>query len=193
MVLRSSTSSEDDATAEYDIAALLNDLQESTDRERDLQSQLQLVEEEGEVLRKSLADVEQEKETIDFELERYKMRFGTLDDPKKSEKEKGVTSEKEAELRLQLMVIEQEATVMRRKLVEKEVKNEELEGALARLSERLPDEDDGGESSFMKYFSLLLVQLVLTHLRKVSNCICQSLCQSKSENMIARVHPMYMA
>ncbi|XP_071853810.1 uncharacterized protein [Apostichopus japonicus] len=143
LVLRSSTSSEDDATAEYDIAALLNDLQESTDRERDLQSQLQLVEEEGEVLRKSLADVEQEKETIDFELERYKMRFGTLDDPKKSEKEKGVTSEKEAELRLQLMVIEQEATVMRRKLVEKEVKNEELEGALARLSERLPDEDDG--------------------------------------------------
>lgn len=142
-VLRSSTSSEDDATAEYDIAALLNDLQESTDRERDLQSQLQLVEEESEVLRKSLADVEQEKETIDFELERYKMRFGTLDDPKRAEKEKGVTSEKEAELRLQLMVIEQEATVMRRKLIEQEVKNEELEGALARLSERLPDEDEG--------------------------------------------------
>ena len=53
------------------MAALLNDLQESTERERDLQHQLQLLEEEANAVRKNLALVEQEKEAPDFELERY--------------------------------------------------------------------------------------------------------------------------
>nr|XP_054748432.1 uncharacterized protein LOC129254008 [Lytechinus pictus] len=140
-LLRSTSSSE--SSFEYDISALLNDLQESTERERDLQNQLQLVEEESDVIRKNLNEVEQEKEALEFELERFKMRFGTLEEPKRAaDSGKGVASEKEAELRLQLMLAEQEATVMRRKLVELEAKNEELEGALARLSERIPDDDD---------------------------------------------------
>lgn len=142
-LLRSTASS--DSSFEYDISALLNDLQESTERERDLQNQLQLVEEESDVIRKDLNEVEQEKEALEFELERFKMRFGTLEEPKRAaDSSKGVGSEKEAELRLQLMLAEQEATVMRRKLVELDAKNEELEGALARLSERLPDDDDTG-------------------------------------------------
>ena len=71
-VLRASTSSDSDSEVEYDVAALLNDLQESTERERDLQHQLQLLEEEANVIRKNLALVEHEKEALDFELERWR-------------------------------------------------------------------------------------------------------------------------
>ena len=50
----------------------------------------------------------------------------------KSENVRGASTEKEAELRLQLMLVEQEATVMRRKMRELEMKNEEMTGALDR-------------------------------------------------------------
>ena len=52
------------------MSSLLNDLEESTERERDLQNQMQLLEEEANAIRKSLSRVEQEKEALDFELER---------------------------------------------------------------------------------------------------------------------------
>ncbi len=52
------------------MTSLLNDLEESTERERDLQNQMQLLEEEANVIRKNLSRVEQEKEALDFELER---------------------------------------------------------------------------------------------------------------------------
>ncbi|XP_022083293.1 A-kinase anchor protein 9-like isoform X2 [Acanthaster planci] len=139
-VLRASTSSDSDS--DIDVAALLNDLQESTERERDLQHQLQLLEEEANAVRKNLALVEQEKEALDFELERFKMRFGTLDEPKKPENGRGASTEKEAELRLQLMLVEQEATVMRRKMRELEMANEELECALERQRRSLQSAGD---------------------------------------------------
>ena len=60
------------------------------------------------------------------------MRFGSLDEPKKPDNGRGASTEKEAELRLQLMLVEQEATVMRRKMRDLEMKNEELTGALDR-------------------------------------------------------------
>ncbi|XP_071804904.1 uncharacterized protein [Asterias amurensis] len=132
-VLRaSSTSSDSDSEVEYDVSSLLNDLEESTERERDLQNQMQLLEEEANAIRKSLSRVEQEKEALDFELERFKMRFGTLEEGMKSESVRGASTEKEAELRLQLMLVEQEATVMRRKMRELEMKNEEMTGVLDR-------------------------------------------------------------
>ncbi|XP_038052439.1 cytadherence high molecular weight protein 2-like [Patiria miniata] len=139
-VLRASTSSDSDS--EVDVAALLSDLQESMERERDLQHQLQLVEEEANAIRKNLALVEQEKEALDFELERFKMRFGTLDESKKSENGRGASTEKEAELRLQLMLVEQEATVMRRKMRELDMKNEELECALDRQRRSMQSASD---------------------------------------------------
>ncbi|XP_077990155.1 uncharacterized protein LOC144444563 isoform X3 [Glandiceps talaboti] len=117
---------EQEGSIEYDVSALMAELHEKTERERDLEHQLQLVEEEANVMRRKLGEIEHERENLEFELEKYKMHFGTLETPRK-EGEKGNISEKEAELRLQLMMVEQEATVMRRKMSELETKNEELQ------------------------------------------------------------------
>ncbi|XP_070533348.1 uncharacterized protein [Ptychodera flava] len=120
-----------DGSVEYDVAALMAELHQKTERECDLQHQLQLVEEEANVMRRKLGEIEQERERLEFELEKYKMHFGTLESPRK-ESEKGKISEKEAELRLQLMMTEQEATVMHRKISELETKNEELMSAIVK-------------------------------------------------------------
>ena len=127
------------------MAALLNDLQESAERERDLQNQLHLLDEEAAVIRKNIDTIETEKEALEFELERYKMRFGTLDEPKRPENGKGVGSEKEAELRLQLMMTEQEATVMRRRIVELENRLEEIQGAPEPMDTSTTDDDKKGK------------------------------------------------
>ncbi|XP_071954851.1 uncharacterized protein [Antedon mediterranea] len=123
--LTTSTTSEDDE-AEYDMSRLINDLQNASEREKDLQNQLQLAEEEADSVRKSISALELDKEAIEFELERFKMRFGTLEEPKRLDNDRGVSTEREAEMRLQLMVAEQEATVMRKKILELETKNEEI-------------------------------------------------------------------
>ncbi|XP_033101514.1 protein SOGA3-like, partial [Anneissia japonica] len=126
--LTSSTTSEDE-DGEYDMSRLINDLQNASEREKDLQNQLQLAEEEANSVRKTITTLELDKDAIEFELERFKMRFGTLDEPKRIDNDRGVSTEREAEMRLQLMVAEQEATVMRKKILELETKNEELENS----------------------------------------------------------------
>ncbi len=136
------------------MASLLNDLQESAERERDLQNQLHLLDEEAAVIRKNIDSIEQDKEALEFELERYKMRFGTLDEPKRPENGKGVSSEKEAELRLQLMMTEQEATVMRRRIVELEGRLEELQGP--EPMDTSTEEDKKGRQKLVQLFLVLL-------------------------------------
>nr|XP_006818656.1 PREDICTED: trichohyalin-like [Saccoglossus kowalevskii] len=144
-----------DVGAEYDVSSLMSELQETIERERDVQHQLQLTEEESAVMRRKLGEIEQERERVDFELEKYKMHFGTLENPKK-EGEAGDISEKEAELRLQLMMVEQEATVMRRKMCELETRNEELNSALERddirpaKTKEAEEAADGGDNNELR-------------------------------------------
>ena len=140
--LRSSTSEDGETHHEYDIPALLNDLQSSSEREHDLQNQLHLLDEEAAVIRKNVDTIEEDKEALEFEMERYQMRFGTLDEPKHNGK--GVGSEKEAELRLQLMMVEQEALVMRRRMVEMEQQIVELQGGSKPTDMSQPEEDKKG-------------------------------------------------
>ncbi|XP_066512699.1 microtubule cross-linking factor 1-like [Hoplias malabaricus] len=94
----------------------------------DLRCQLQFAKEESALMRKKMAKVGREKDELEQELQKYKSVYGDVDSPLPLAEVTGggPHSTREAELRLRLRLVEEEANILGRKIVELEVENRGL-------------------------------------------------------------------
>nr|XP_008116374.1 PREDICTED: microtubule cross-linking factor 1 isoform X1 [Anolis carolinensis] len=89
----------------------------------DLKCQLQFAKEEAALMRKKMAKLGREKEELEQELQKYKTIYGDVESPLPIGEAGGPPSTREAELKLRLKLVEEEANILGRKLVELEVEN----------------------------------------------------------------------
>ncbi|XP_069072802.1 microtubule cross-linking factor 1 isoform X5 [Pleurodeles waltl] len=89
----------------------------------DLKCQLQFAKEEAVLMRKKMAKLGREKDELEQELEKYKSIYGDVDSPLPTGESGGPPSTREAELKLRLKLVEEEANILGRKIVELEVEN----------------------------------------------------------------------
>ncbi|KAM9427051.1 microtubule cross-linking factor 1-like [Salvelinus alpinus] len=94
----------------------------------DLRCQLQFSKEESTLMRKKMAKLGREKEELEQEIQQYKSVYGDVDSPLPLAELAGggPHSTREAELRLRLKLVEEEANILGRKIVELEVENRGL-------------------------------------------------------------------
>ncbi|XP_061879227.1 microtubule cross-linking factor 1-like isoform X5 [Entelurus aequoreus] len=94
----------------------------------DLRCQLQFSKEESSLMRKKMAKLGREKDELEQELQKYKSVYGDVDSPLPLVEcsSGGPHSTREAELRLRLKLVEEEANILGRKIVELEVENRSL-------------------------------------------------------------------
>ncbi|XP_027506572.1 microtubule cross-linking factor 1 isoform X7 [Corapipo altera] len=89
----------------------------------DLKCQLQFAKEEAALMRKKMARLGREKDELEQELQKYKSIYGDVDSPLPTGEAGGPPSTREAELKLRLKLVEEEANILGRKIVELEVEN----------------------------------------------------------------------
>nr|XP_048696242.1 microtubule cross-linking factor 1 isoform X4 [Caretta caretta] len=89
----------------------------------DLKCQLQFAKEEAVLMRKKMAKLGREKDELEQELQKYKSIYGDVDSPLPTGEAGGPPSTREAELKLRLKLVEEEANILGRKIVELEVEN----------------------------------------------------------------------
>uniref|UniRef100_A0A8C0IBQ3 Microtubule crosslinking factor 1 n=1 Tax=Bubo bubo TaxID=30461 RepID=A0A8C0IBQ3_BUBBB len=89
----------------------------------DLKCQLQFAKEEAALMRKKMAKLGREKDELEQELQKYKSIYGDVDSPLPTGEAGGPPSTREAELKLRLKLVEEEANILGRKIVELEVEN----------------------------------------------------------------------
>ncbi|XP_062285773.1 LOW QUALITY PROTEIN: microtubule cross-linking factor 1 [Scomber scombrus] len=94
----------------------------------DLRCQLQFSKEESGLMRKKMAKLGREKDELEQELQKYKSVYGDVDSPLPLAECSGggPHTTREAELRLRLKLVEEEANILGRKIVELEVENRSL-------------------------------------------------------------------
>ncbi|XP_015237724.1 PREDICTED: microtubule cross-linking factor 1 isoform X2 [Cyprinodon variegatus] len=94
----------------------------------DLRCQLQFAKEESGLMRKKMAKLGREKDELEQELQKYKSIYGDIDSPLPLTDctGGGPHTTREAELRLRLKLVEEEANILGRKIVELEVENRSL-------------------------------------------------------------------
>ncbi|XP_043920056.1 protein SOGA3 isoform X1 [Protopterus annectens] len=96
----------------------------------DLKCQLQFIKEEAALMRKKMAKIDKEKDRLEHELQKYRSFYGDLDSPLPKGEAGGPPSTREAELKLRLRLVEEEANILGRKIVELEVENRGLKAEL---------------------------------------------------------------
>ncbi|XP_038248687.2 microtubule cross-linking factor 1 isoform X7 [Dermochelys coriacea] len=89
----------------------------------DLKCQLQFAKEEAVLMRKKMAKLGREKDELEQELQKYKSIYGDVDSTLPTGEAGGPPSTREAELKLRLKLVEEEANILGRKIVELEVEN----------------------------------------------------------------------
>ncbi|XP_036410339.1 microtubule cross-linking factor 1-like isoform X2 [Megalops cyprinoides] len=92
----------------------------------DLRCQLQFAKEESALMRKKMAKLGREKDELEQELQKYKCMYGDVDSAVPTGECGGPPSTREAELKLRLKLVEEEANILGRKIVELEVENRGL-------------------------------------------------------------------
>ncbi|XP_019653470.2 microtubule cross-linking factor 1 isoform X9 [Ailuropoda melanoleuca] len=103
------------------------------DDSADLKCQLQFAKEEGSLMRKKMAKLGREKDELEQELQKYKALYGDVDSPLPTGEAGGPPSTREAELKLRLKLVEEEANILGRKIVELEVENRGLKAEMEDL------------------------------------------------------------
>ncbi|KAL6049580.1 hypothetical protein STEG23_001552, partial [Scotinomys teguina] len=102
----------------------------SQDDSSDLKCQLQFAKEEASLMRKKMAKLGREKDQLEQELQKYKSLYGDVDSPLPTGEAGGPPSTREAELKLRLKLVEEEANILGRKIVELEVENRGLKAEM---------------------------------------------------------------
>ncbi|XP_029420164.1 microtubule cross-linking factor 1 isoform X4 [Nannospalax galili] len=100
------------------------------DDSADLKCQLQFAKEEASLMRKKMAKLGREKDELEQELQKYKSLYGDVDSPLPTGEAGGPPSTREAELKLRLKLVEEEANILGRKIVELEVENRGLKAEM---------------------------------------------------------------
>ncbi|CAH1969998.1 unnamed protein product [Acanthoscelides obtectus] len=130
--------------SQEDPAQLLRDLQDSLEREADLREQLKFAEEEGENLRKKVSRIEDDNESLVLQLKKMATRARTRKlsptnqklGPEPSAKPE-TDDEDPAELKLQLELSEQEASVLRKKIEDLQSDNMKLKTKVKDLQDQI--------------------------------------------------------
>ncbi|XP_048363460.1 microtubule cross-linking factor 1-like isoform X2 [Sphaerodactylus townsendi] len=99
----------------------------------DLKCQLQFAKEEAALMRKKMAKLGREKDDLEQELQKYKSIYGDVESPLPIGEAGGPPSTREAELKLRLKLVEEEANILGRKLVELEVENRGIKAEMEDL------------------------------------------------------------
>lgn len=99
----------------------------------DLKCQLQFAKEEAVLMRKKMAKLGKEKDDLEQELEKYKSVYGDVESPLPTGETGGPPSTREAELKLRLKLVEEEANILGRKIVELEVENRGIKAEMEDL------------------------------------------------------------
>ncbi|KAM3928789.1 microtubule cross-linking factor 1 isoform 2-T2 [Leptodactylus fuscus] len=99
----------------------------------DLKCQLQFAKEEAALMRKKMAKLGKEKDEFEQELEKYKSIYGDVESPLPTGETGGPPSTREAELKLRLKLVEEEANILGRKIVELEVENRGIKAEMEDL------------------------------------------------------------
>ncbi|XP_016097891.1 protein SOGA3-like [Sinocyclocheilus grahami] len=110
----------------------------------DLKCQLAFIKEEATLMRKKMAKIDKEKDRLDQELQKYRSFYGDLDSPHPKGEAGGPPTTRESELKLRLRLVEEEANILGRKIVELEVENRGLRAELDDL--RGEESSNGGLS-----------------------------------------------
>ncbi|XP_067884667.1 microtubule cross-linking factor 3 [Heterodontus francisci] len=111
----------------------------------DIKCQLQFVKEEAILMRKKMAKIDKEKDRLERELQKYRSFYGDLDSPLPKGEAGGPPTTREAELKLRLRLVEEEANILGRKIVELEVENRGLKAELDDIRGHYEKEGAGGE------------------------------------------------
>uniref|UniRef100_A0A5F4WCF9 MTCL family member 3 n=1 Tax=Callithrix jacchus TaxID=9483 RepID=A0A5F4WCF9_CALJA len=137
--------------------ALQNELEKMKEEDNeDLKCQLQFVKEEAALMRKKMAKIDKEKDRFEHELQKYRSFYGDLDSPLPKGEAGGPPSTREAELKLRLRLVEEEANILGRKIVELEVENR---GLKAELDDLRGDDFNGSANPLMREQSESLSEL----------------------------------
>ncbi|XP_037364724.1 microtubule cross-linking factor 1 isoform X2 [Talpa occidentalis] len=113
------------------------------DDSADLKCQLQFAKEEGSLMRKKMAKLGREKDELEQELQKYKTLYGDVDSPLPTGEAGGPPSTREAELKLRLKLVEEEANILGRKIVELEVENRGLKAEMEDMRSQYEREGTG--------------------------------------------------
>lgn len=127
----SQASKSKEAVMGKDYETMCKDLYDSMERETDLREQLRFAEEENKTMRRKLNNVEQESETLMLQIRKLS---GKRDSIAESDSDEDLSNE---ELRMQFELQEQETSVLRRKVDEKEQQIDNLEKEVKYLQEKL--------------------------------------------------------
>ncbi|KAL6095675.1 mtcl3 [Pungitius sinensis] len=105
--------------------------QTSTEEDNeDLKCQLAFIKEEAVLMRKKTAKIDKEKDRLEQELQKYRSFYGELDSTHPKGEAGGPPTTRESELKLRLRLVEEEANILGRKIVELEVENRGLRAEL---------------------------------------------------------------
>ncbi|KAM9403973.1 microtubule cross-linking factor 3 isoform 2-T2 [Salvelinus alpinus] len=110
----------------------------------DLKCQLAFIKEEAVLMRKKMAKIDKEKDRLEHELQKYRSFYGDVDSPGPKGEAGGPATTRESELKLRLRLVEEEANILGRKIVELEVENRGLKAELEDMRDR--DEVAGGSA-----------------------------------------------
>lgn len=92
-------------------------------------------------MRKKMAKIDKEKDRLEQEVQKYRSFYGDVDSPLPKGEAGGPPTTRESELKLRLRLVEEEANILGRKIVELEVENR---GLKAELDDMRGDELSGG-------------------------------------------------
>ncbi|KAF7655400.1 hypothetical protein LDENG_00056780 [Lucifuga dentata] len=101
----------------------------------DLKCQLAFIKEEAILMRKKMAKIDKEKDRLEHELQKYRSFYGDVDSPLPKGEAGGPPTTRESELKLRLRLVEEEANILGRKIVELEVENRGLKAELDDMRE----------------------------------------------------------
>lgn len=107
----------------------------SQEENEDLKCQLAFIKEEAILMRKKMAKIDKEKDRLDQELQKYRSFYGDVDSPLPKGEAGGPPTTRESELKLRLRLVEEEANILGRKIVELEVENRGLKAELDDMRE----------------------------------------------------------
>ncbi|XP_076137361.1 uncharacterized protein LOC143119624 [Alosa pseudoharengus] len=99
----------------------------------DLKCQLAFIKEEAVLMRKKMAKIDKEKDRLEQELQKYRSFYGDVDSPLPKGEAGGPPTTRESELKLRLRLVEEEANILGRKIVELEVENRGLKAELENM------------------------------------------------------------
>nr|XP_015821073.2 protein SOGA1 [Nothobranchius furzeri] len=116
--------------------------QQMEDDSSDLKCQLHFAKEELALMCKKLTKLVLESEATREELAKYRSTYGDVDATQSSEGKQSSTHSREAEVKVHLKLVEEEAMLLSRRIVELEVENRGLRAEMSDLKEKTGGEED---------------------------------------------------